>query len=58
MKLTALFNAQGKTSRELDAMREEICKDLGNCEQRRRHNCALLANVQRVQAQRRVRRNL
>lgn len=54
LMIKAEFNA--RTNRELDGMREEIRKDIGYCEQRRRHNQAALAQVKRVQAQRKIMR--
>ena len=46
-------NLQHRTSRELAGMKDEIRKDLGACEQRRRRDLASLANIRNVEAQRR-----
>ena len=56
MKLTIKAEFAARTNRELDGMKEEIRKDIGYCEQRRRKNCAALADIRRVQAQRRIMR--
>jgi hypothetical protein len=56
MKLTIKANLQFRTNRELEGMKEEIRKDLGCCEERRRKNHAALGDIRRVQAQRRIMR--
>lgn len=56
MKLISKADLYKKTDRELAGMKDEIRKDIGNCEQRRRRNQAALAAVRTVQAQRRIMR--
>ena len=56
-KMKTIFNAANlhdRTSRELEAMKDEISKDLGTCEQRRRQDAAALAKIRTVEAQRRA----
>ena len=43
-----------RTNREIAGMKEELRKELGNCEQHRRRVQASMAAVRTVQAQRRT----
>ena len=56
MKL--IFNAQARhlTNRQLDGMIDDIRRDLGACDQRRRSDFAALAKIRTIQAQRRIMR--
>ena len=54
MKLMSKADLYGRTNRELAGMRDEIRKDIGNCEQRRHRNYAALDDVRKVQGQRRI----
>lgn len=56
MKLISKSELFNKSSRALEGMSEEIRKDLGDCEQRRRRDHAALATIRTVQAQRRIQR--
>jgi hypothetical protein len=56
MKIMSRSDLYRKTTRELEGMKEEIRKDIGSCEQRRRKDYAALADVRKVQAQRRIMR--
>lgn len=58
-KMKTIFNAANlhcRTSRELEGMKDEIRKDLGACEQRRRQHGASLAKIRTIQSQRRTMR--
>ena len=50
-----IFNAQARhlTNHELDGIIDELRRDLGACEQRRRSDTASLALIRAVQMQRR-----
>jgi hypothetical protein len=51
-----IFNAaslQHRSNRELEGMKAEIRKDLGACEQRRRHDQAALGQIRTAQGLRR-----
>lgn len=54
MKLTSKADLYRRTNRELDGMRDEIRKDVGNCEQRKRRDHAALQEIRTVQGQRRI----
>jgi hypothetical protein len=54
MKLMSKADMYRRTNRELAGMKEEIRKDIGNCEQRRRRDHAALADIRKVQGQRRI----
>ena len=54
MKLISKADLHKKTDRELAGMKDEIRKDIGNCEQRRRRDQAALTAIRTVQAQRRI----
>ncbi len=54
MKLIVKTDLYYRSTRELAGMAEEIRKDIGNCEQRRRQNYAALANIRKVQTQRKI----
>jgi hypothetical protein len=56
MKIMKLSDLYAKSARELEGMKEEIRKDIGACEQRRRRNYAAVADIRKVQAQRRIMR--
>jgi hypothetical protein len=56
MRLIIKADLQARTNRELDGMKEEIRKDLGCIEQRRRQDYAALADIRRVQRQRKIMR--
>lgn len=56
MKIMSLTDVYNRTTRELDGMKEDIRKDAGACEQRRRKDYAALADIRKVQAQRRIMR--
>jgi len=56
MKLMSRGDMYRRTSRELDGMRDEIRKDIGNCERRKRRDLAALADIRAVQGQRKVQR--
>lgn len=57
-KMRPIFNTASlhcRSSRELEGMKDEIRKDLGTCEQRRRQHAASLAKIRTIEAQRRMR---
>lgn len=54
MKLPSRADLQKRTNRELAALKDEIRKDIGACEQRRRKGCSALEDIRKVQAQRRI----
>jgi len=56
MKLISKSELFNKSSRALEGMSEEIRKDLGNCEQRRRRDHAALVTIRTVQGHRRTQR--
>jgi hypothetical protein len=59
--MKTIFNTaslQARTNPELEGMKNDIRKDLGACEQRRRRDQSALSSIRTVQALRRVRRNL
>lgn len=57
--MTMIFNTADlhrRTSRELAGMKDEISRDIGACEQRRRQHAASLAKIRAIEAQRRMMR--
>ena len=54
MKLMSKADLYRRTNRELAGMKEEIRKELGNCEGHRRKVLTALADVRTVQGQRRT----
>ena len=54
MKIMSRSDLYRRTARELEGMKAEIRKDVGACDQRRRKDYAALADIRRVQAQRRI----
>jgi hypothetical protein len=53
MKLPSKTDLQKRTNRELAGMKNEIRKEIGNCEQQRRKGYSALEEIRKVQAQRR-----
>jgi hypothetical protein len=56
MRLISKADLQRRTNRELAGMKEDIRKELGNCDQHRRKMQAAMAAVRTVQGQRRTMR--
>ena len=56
MRLISKADLYRRTNRELAGMKEEIRKELGNCDQHRRTAHAALANIRTVQGQRKIMR--
>jgi hypothetical protein len=54
MKLMSQADMYRRTNRELAGMKDEIRKDIGSCEQQRRRDYAALADIRKVQGQRRI----
>ena len=54
MKLPSKADLHKRTNRELAALKDEIRKDIGACEERRRKGCSALEDIRKVQAQRRI----
>jgi hypothetical protein len=53
-KLISKADMYRRTDRELAGMKEQIRKDVGNCEQQRRKDYAALEDIRKVQGQRRI----
>lgn len=53
MKLISKADLLRRTNRELAGLKEEIRKDIGNCEQQRRKGYAAQADIRTVQGMRR-----
>lgn len=56
MKLTGKADLYKRTNRELAGLKEEVRKDIGNCEQQRRKDYSALEDIRKVQGQRRIMR--
>jgi hypothetical protein len=56
MRLISRTDLYRRTNRELAGMKEEIRKELGNCDQHRRKMQAAMVAVRTVQGQRRTMR--
>jgi hypothetical protein len=56
MKLISKPDLHKKTDRELAGLKEEFRKNVGDCEQQRRKGYAALADIGKVQGQRRIMR--
>jgi hypothetical protein len=56
MKLISKADLYKKTNRELAALKEQVRKDIGNCEQQRRKDYTALEDIRKVQGQRRIMR--
>jgi hypothetical protein len=56
MKQISKADLYKKTNRELAALKEQVRKDIGNCEQQRRKDYAALEDIRKVQGQRRIMR--
>jgi len=56
MRLISKADLQRRTNREIAGMKEEIRKELGNCDRHRRQVLAAIATVRTVQGQRRTMR--
>jgi hypothetical protein len=56
MRLISKADLYRRTNRELARMKEEIRKELGNCDRQRRTAHAALANIRTVQGQRKIMR--
>jgi len=54
MRLISKADLYRRTNRELAGMKDEIRKEIGNCEQQRRKGHAALQNIRTVQGQRRL----
>jgi hypothetical protein len=54
MKLPSRADLQKRTDRELAGMKEEIRKEIANCDRQRRKAYSALEDIRRVQAQRRI----
>ena len=54
MKLMSKADLCRRTNRELAGMKDEIRKEIGNCEHKRRKGYAALQDIRTVQGQRRV----
>jgi hypothetical protein len=56
MKLMSKSDLFNRTNRELAGLKEEIRKDIGNCEEQRRKDYSAIEDIRKVQGQRRIMR--